>query len=68
MEQLAGIEYEKDATGRIRYVRVDIDQYGENETFRDFLDGIEAMARKGEPTMLFEDFVMEENKRRGINV
>ncbi|KAA6318330.1 hypothetical protein EZS27_031647 [termite gut metagenome] len=66
MEPLTGIEYEKDATGRTRYIRVDIDKYGENEALQNFLDGIEVMSRKGEPTMPFTDFVREENLRRGI--
>ncbi|KAA6336447.1 hypothetical protein EZS27_015394 [termite gut metagenome] len=66
MGQLTGIEYEKDASGRTRYIRVDIDKYGENESLQDFLDGIEALSRKGEPTIPFADFVKEENLRRGI--
>jgi hypothetical protein len=68
MEQLTGIEYEKDATGRTRYIRVDIDKYGENEALQDFLDGVEATFLKGGPTMPFSDFVKEENIRRGLNV
>jgi hypothetical protein len=56
MEPLTGIEYEKDATGRTRYVRVDIDKYGENEAFQDFLDGIEVMSQKGEETVTLQEF------------
>ncbi|KAA6350904.1 hypothetical protein EZS27_001751 [termite gut metagenome] len=66
MEQLAGIEYEKDATGRTRYLRVDIDKYGENEALQDFLDGIEAMSRKGEPTIPLHEFIKEQNEKRGL--
>ena len=43
MKQLAGIKYEKDATGRTRYIRIDLDIYGENEALQNFLDSIEAM-------------------------
>lgn len=68
MEQLSGIKYTKDASGYNRYVRIDLKQYGGNELLEDFLDGLEAQAQKGEPTTPFEDFVKEENKRRGINV
>ena len=67
MEQLTGIEYEKDATGRTRYIRVDIDKYGENEALQDFLDGVEAMMRKGEPAYPFSEVIARENKRRGLN-
>ncbi|KAA6327392.1 hypothetical protein EZS27_023615 [termite gut metagenome] len=68
MEQLAGIEYEKDATGRTRYLRVDIDKYGENEALQDFLDGIEAMSRKGEPTISLEEFNrrMDDHFKRNV--
>ncbi|KAA6333307.1 hypothetical protein EZS27_018268 [termite gut metagenome] len=66
MEQLTGIEYENDATGRTRYLRVDMDKYGENEALQDFLDGIEAMSRKGEPTIPLREFIKEENAKRGL--
>ena len=66
MEQLAVIEYEKDVTGRTRYIRVDIDKYGENEALQDFLDGIEAMSRKGEPAYPFEEVMKAEFERRGL--
>jgi hypothetical protein len=56
MEPLTGIEYEKDATGRTRYVRVDIDKHGENEAFQDFLDSIEVMSQKGEETVTLQEF------------
>jgi hypothetical protein len=56
MEQIAGIKYTKDATGRNRYVRVDLKQYGEDEALQDFLDSLEVKARKGEPTVPFEEF------------
>ena len=68
MSETAGIKYTKDATGRKRYLRVDLDMYGENQLLEDFLDGLDVMARKGESTTPFEDFVKKENKRRGINV
>jgi hypothetical protein len=65
MEQLSGIKYTKDRTGN-RYVRIDLNRYGTNRLLEDFLDGLEIEKRKGEPTVPFEDFVKEENKRRGI--
>jgi hypothetical protein len=68
MEQLTGIEYEKDVTGRARYVRIDIDKYGENEALRDFLDGIEAMSRKGEETISLDEFNKYVDKRLKENV
>ena len=68
MEQLTGIEYEKDATGRTRYIRVDIDKYGENEALQDFLDGVEAMMRKGEETVSLDEFNRYVDERLKSNV
>jgi hypothetical protein len=63
MEQLTGIEYEKDATGRTRYIRVDIDKYGENEALQDFLDGIEVMFNKDKETVTLQEFNEHIDKR-----
>lgn len=41
-------------------------QHGDNILLEDFLDSIDVKARKGEPTMPFDEFVKEENKRRGV--
>jgi hypothetical protein len=65
MKQLSGIKYTKDRIGN-RYVRIDLNRYGNNPLLEDFLDGLEIEKRKGEPTVTFEEFVKEENKRRGI--
>jgi hypothetical protein len=55
MEQTAGIEYVRDANGHLRSVHVDIDRYGDNEAFEDFLDGVEAESRKGGETVSLEE-------------
>jgi len=67
MEQIDGIKYSKDSTGR-RYVRVDLDMYGENQLLEDFLDGLAVMARKREPVYPFSEVIARENKRRGLDV
>ena len=54
--ELSGIKYTKDATGRNRYVRIDLEKYGENRLLEDFLDGLEAMACKEEETVSLEEF------------
>jgi hypothetical protein len=66
MEQISGIEYASLA-GR-RYVRVDLDMYGENELLQDFLDGLEVKAarQKREEYVSLEEFMKEEYKRRGL--
>ena len=64
--ELAGIEYTKDTTGRNRYVRIDLEKYGENQLLEDFLDGLEVMARKGETTYPFEEVMRNEFERRGL--
>jgi hypothetical protein len=56
MEQTAGIKYTNDLKGNPRYVRVDLEKYGDNELLEDFLDSIEIEARKGEETVSLEVF------------
>ncbi|MDR3252007.1 MAG: hypothetical protein LBT35_00335 [Tannerella sp.] len=68
MGQLTGIKFTNDLTGHPRYVRVDLQQHGDNMLLEDFLDSIAVETRKGETTMPFDDFVKEENERRGVNV
>jgi hypothetical protein len=52
--------------GQNRYVEVDLDMYGDNQLLEDFLDGLEAMSRKGEPTYSFDEVVKTEFERRGL--
>jgi hypothetical protein len=68
MGEIAGIKYTKDATGRRRYVRVDLDMYGENQLFEDFLDFLEIEARKSEETISLEEFNQYIDKRIEGNV
>ena len=63
---VAGIKYTKDALGRNRYVRIDLEKYGEHQLIEDFLDLLDIEARKGEPTYPFEEVIARENKRRGL--
>jgi hypothetical protein len=67
MEQIDGIKYSKDSTGR-RYVHIDLDMYGKNQLLKDFLDGLAVTARKGEPVYSFSEVIARENKRRGLDV
>ena len=66
--ELAGIKYTKDATGRNRYVRIDLEKYGENQLVEDFLDLLDIEARKSEPTYPLAEVLERENKRRGLDV
>jgi hypothetical protein len=63
---LTGIKYTKDTTGCNRYVQIDLKKYGKNQLLEDFLDGLEAMARKGEPTTPLREVMKNEYKRRGL--
>ena len=68
METIEGIKYTKDSKKNKRYVRVDLDMYGENQLLEDFLDLIEIKSSKkeiGEYKEL-EEFMREEYKRRGL--
>jgi hypothetical protein len=66
--ELGGIKYTKDATGRNRYVRIDLDRHGKNHLLEDFFDMLDIEARKDEPTSPFEEVIARENKRRGLNI
>jgi hypothetical protein len=66
--ELTGIKYTQDAAGRNRYVRIDLEKYGENQLLEDFLDGLEVMARKGEETVSIAEFNRYIDKRLKANV
>ena len=68
MEAIPGIKYTKDASGSNRYVRVDLDMYGDNQALEDFLDLIEIEASKNETSeyMPLDEFMEKEYKRRGL--
>jgi hypothetical protein len=68
MAQLEGIKYTKDATGRKRYVRIDLEKYGENRLLEDFLDGLEVMAVKGKETVSLDEFNRYVDERLRLNV
>jgi len=67
MEAVAGIKYTKSPNGNKRYVRVDLDMYGENQLLEDFLDLIDIEARKDEPVYPLDEVLARENKRRGLD-
>ena len=67
METVTGIKYTKDSKGNRRYVRVDLDMYGENQLLEDFLDMIDIEARKDEPVYPLAEVLARENKRRGLD-
>jgi hypothetical protein len=68
MSEIAGIKYTRDKTGRKRYVRVDLDMYGENQLIEDFLDLLEIEARKGGETISLNEFNQYIDKRIDSNV
>jgi hypothetical protein len=66
--ELEGIKYTKDAIGRNRYVRIDLEKYGENQLLEDLLDGLEAMEHKGKETVNLDEFNRYVDERLKINV
>ena len=66
MEQMSGIKY-TNFSGR-RYVRVDLDMYGENQLLEDFLDLVDIEACKNEPKKPLREVIKKQNLKRGINV
>ena len=47
-------------------MRVDLDMYGDNQAFEDFLDLIEIETRKNEPTYPFEEVMRAEFEKRDL--
>ena len=68
METIAGIKYTKNSKNNKRYVRVDLDMYGENQLLEDFLDLIEIEICKNEPKKPLREIIKEQNQKRGISV
>ena len=68
METLAGIKYTKSPKGDKRYVRVDLDMYGENQLLEDFLDLIDIEAKKNNETISLDKFNKYIDKRIKANV
>lgn len=68
METIAGIKYTKSPNGDKRYVRVDLDMYGENQLLEDFLDLLDIEARKGEETISLDEFNRYIDKRLEMNI
>ena len=68
MEAVAGIKYTEDLKRNKRYVRVDLDMYGENQLLEGFLDLIEIEACMNEPKRPLRDIIREQNKKRGLDV
>jgi len=68
METVAGIKYTKSPKGNKRYVRVDLDMYGENQLLEDFLDlvDIEASKNESDEYVPLEEFMKKEYERRGL--
>ena len=56
MGSIAGIKYTKDSKSNKRYVRIDLDMYGENQLLEDFLDLVEIESRKGDETISLNEF------------
>ena len=68
METIAGIKYTKDSKGNKRYVRIDLDMYGENQLLEDFLDLIEIESRKNDETISLDEFNKYIDERIKMNV
>ncbi|MDR2627355.1 MAG: hypothetical protein LBC40_04905 [Dysgonamonadaceae bacterium] len=56
MEEVEGISYTNDATGRKRYLQIDLDVYGENPLIEEFLDSLDTEARRAEEAIRMEEF------------
>jgi len=70
MEAIAGIKYTKSPKGNKRYVRVDLDMYGENQLLEDFLDMIDIESSKKESNeyITLDDFNKYIDERVKMNV
>ena len=68
MQQLEGIKYTNDASGHKRYVRIDLEKYGNNHLLEDLLDGLEATNCQGKETVSLEEFNRYIDERLKANV
>ena len=66
MSAITGIKYTKNPNSSKRYVRIDLDEHGDNQLLEDFLDLAEIKARQGEPTYPFDEVMKAEFARRGL--
>lgn len=66
MSELKGVKFIKDATGRNRYLQIDLDVYGDDLLIEELLDGLEAISQKCKPTYPFEEVMRDEFERRGL--
>ena len=53
--QTAGITFEKDMRGTVRYARIDLRRHGNNELLEDFFDSQEIVARQNDEVLSWED-------------
>ena len=63
---VAGLKYTKDATGRNRYLRIDLEKHGRNQLLDDFLDILDVEARTDEPAYPMEEVFARQDKKRGL--
>ncbi|OAV66557.1 hypothetical protein Barb6_02571 [Bacteroidales bacterium Barb6] len=63
---IQGIKTENNSHGEVKYLRIDLDMYGDDEFLEDFLDNLAVKNRKDEKSIPFEDVIKAENKRRGL--
>ena len=68
METVAGIKYTNDSKSNKRYVRVDLDMYGENQLFEDFLDLIEIEFHKDDEKISLDEFNKYIDEKIKMNV
>jgi len=68
MSAIAGIKYTKNPNSSSRYVRIDLDVYGDNQLLEDFLDLAEIKSRKDNETVSLDEFNRYIDKRIEANV
>jgi hypothetical protein len=66
MAAIAGIKYTNNPNSNKHFVHIDLSVHGNNQLLEDFLDGLDAMARQGEPTYPFDEVMKAEFERRGL--
>lgn len=68
MSAIAGIKYTRNPNSNSRYVRIDLDVYGDNQLLEDFLDLAEIKSRKDNETVSLDEFNRYIDKRIEANV
>ena len=63
MENMAGINIQNDYNGDPRYMTIDLEKYGDNESLMDFIDGLQANVRMLKGDVISKEAFLEQYRK-----